>query len=112
MRKWSYNFRDNLRIELNYQDITVKELSARTGIPIATLNCYIGARATMPSVNAAVRIAQALQVPVEHLVLSENTKAEKPGGKPIRERQDIIRWIKSLNAEQCRIILKLIKSFQ
>jgi len=105
-----YNFRENLRIELSYQDITIKELSARTGIPIATLDCYLGARATVPSVDAAVKIAQALQVSVEQLVIGENVNAFT--SKPSREAQDIIRWIESRSPEQCKAILKLIKTFR
>jgi hypothetical protein len=38
-------FRENLRDELDYQNLTVKELSARTAIPKSTLDCYLGARA-------------------------------------------------------------------
>jgi len=48
-------FRENLRNELNYQGITIKKLSSKTGIPIATLDCYLGARATVPSADAAVK---------------------------------------------------------
>ena len=101
-----------MRIELSYQDVTIKELSARTGIPIATLDCYLGVRATVPSVDAAVKIAQALQVSVEQLVIGENMNAEMLLSRPSREAQDIIRWIKNLNPEQCKAILKLIKSFR
>ena len=106
------NFRENLRNELNYQGITVKELSARTGIPIGTLDCYLGTRATVPSVDTAVKIARSLQVSVEYLVIGENINNEILQGKPSREVQDIIRWITSLNSEQCRAILKLIKTFK
>ena len=106
------NFRENLRIELSYQDITIKELSARTGIPIATLDCYIGTRATVPSVDAAVKIAQALQVSVEQLVIGENANVKMLPDKPSREAQDIIRWIKGLNSEQCKAILKLVRAFK
>jgi transcriptional regulator with XRE-family HTH domain len=62
------SFRVNLREELDYQNVTVKELSAKTGIPKATLDCYLGARANLPTVDAAVKIAQALGVTVEYLV--------------------------------------------
>ncbi|MDR0495890.1 MAG: helix-turn-helix domain-containing protein [Treponema sp.] len=105
------NFRENLRIELDYQGVTVKELSMRTGIPIASLDCYLGTRATMPSVDAAVKIAKALQVSVEYLVTGEIKITEKTLNKPSRETQEIIRWIGNLNPEQCRAILNLVKSF-
>jgi transcriptional regulator with XRE-family HTH domain len=106
------NFKENLRNELNYQGITVKELSSRTGIPIASLDCYLGSRATMPSVQAAVKIARVLQVPVEYLVIDENSGMKYPINKSGWEAREIIRWVEKLNTEQCRAILKLIKTFK
>lgn len=67
------NFRQNLRNELSFQDLTVKELSCKTGIPKPTLDCYLGARETMPPVDIAVRIANALNVSVEFLVNGKNS---------------------------------------
>ena len=106
------SFRENLRIELNYQGISVKELSTRTGIPVSTLDCYLGARATIPSVDSALKIARSLKVSVEYLVIGENTAKKIPLNKPSQEAQDIIRWVKSLNSEQCKAVYKLIKSFK
>jgi len=103
-----FNFRENLRSELDFKGLTVKELSARTGIPIATLDCYLGMRATVPSVDAAFKIAKALQVSVEYLVAGEREDIEKPTKASNREARDIIQWIESLNSEQCRAIYKLI----
>ena len=62
------SFRQNLRSELDFQGLTVKELSARTGIPKSTLDCYLGARAAMPPADAAVLISKSLNVSVEYLV--------------------------------------------
>jgi len=106
------NFRKNLRAELNYQGITVEELSSRTGIPVATLDCYLGARATMPAVDVALKIAQALQVSVEYLVSGEKVKTEELQNEPSRELEDIISWINGLEPEQCRAILKMLKTFK
>jgi transcriptional regulator with XRE-family HTH domain len=106
-----WNFRENLRNELDYQGLTVKELSARTAIPIATLDCYLGSRATVPSVDAALKIARALKVSVEYLVIGENAGTEKPKNMPTREAREIIHWLEKLSSEQCRAILKLIKTF-
>ena len=107
-----FYFRENLRSELDFQGITVKELSARTGIPIASLDCYLGARATVPSVDAAFKIAQALQVSVEYLVVGEKATKEGPLKTPRKEARDIILWIESLSSEQCRAINKLIAAFK
>ena len=105
------NFRENLRSELSFQGVTVKELSARTGIPIATLDCYIGARATVPSVDAAFKIAGALQVSIEHLIMGEETGMEDPRPNNSKETRTIIRWAKSLNNKQCKAVLNLISTF-
>jgi len=106
------NFRENLRSELNFQDVTIKELSARTGIPIATLDCYLGTRGTVPSVDAAFKIAQALQVSVEYLVAGEDSAKTIPAKrKTSQEARNVIRLIESLNSEQCRAIHNMILVF-
>jgi transcriptional regulator with XRE-family HTH domain len=63
------DFKRNLRNELNYQDLTVKELSVKTAIPKPTLDCYLGTRTSMPPADVAVKIASALGVTVEYLVI-------------------------------------------
>ncbi|GMO65477.1 MAG: hypothetical protein Ta2A_13550 [Treponemataceae bacterium] len=70
------NFRENLRDILDYQNLTVKELSAKTMISKATLDCYLGARSSLPTVDAAVKIASVLDVTVEYLVTGEQKNQE------------------------------------
>jgi transcriptional regulator with XRE-family HTH domain len=67
-------FRQNLKDELSFQGMTVKELSAKTGIPKPTLDCYLSSRETMPPADVAVRIAQVLKVSVEFLVTGGETR--------------------------------------
>jgi len=107
-----YNFKENLRNELDYQDITIKELSARTGIPVASLDCYLGTRATVPSVVAAIKIAQALKVTVEYLTISKNADTTRLEKKPRRETLELINWVENLNLEQSKAVLKLVKTFK
>lgn len=71
------DFKKNLRDELDYLDLTVKELSLKTNIPKGTLDCYLGPRASMPPADAAVKIARALGVSVEHLVIGQESEHEK-----------------------------------
>lgn len=68
------DFKTNLRNELDYQGLTVKELSEKTGIPKPTLSCYLSSRQTMPTADAAVKIAKALNVSVEFLVTGKDSK--------------------------------------
>ena len=66
-------FKENLKSELSYQNMLVKELAAMTGISKKTLDNYLNARKYMPSADAAVKIAQALGVSVEYLVTGGRT---------------------------------------
>lgn len=65
-------FRENLKDELEYQDIKVKELAEKTGIPKRTLDHYLTENSYMPSAENAVKIAQALHVNVEYLVTGKD----------------------------------------
>lgn len=71
-------FRENLREELDYQDMTVKELSAATSIPKPTLDCYLSARQVIPPADIAVKIAGALNVSVEYLVTGKKETGFMP----------------------------------
>ena len=72
------SFRENLRSELDFQGLTVKELSAKTGIIKGTLDNYLGVRASIPPADIAVKIAQALNVSVEYLVTGKDEKSKSP----------------------------------
>ena len=67
-------FKENLRNELDFQGLTVKELSVKTGIIKGTLDNYLGVRASIPPADIAVRIAKALNVSVEYLVTGKDEK--------------------------------------
>lgn len=62
------SFKDNLKSELDYQGIQLKELSAKCGISKNTLGNYLTGHNSVPSADNAVKIAQALGVTVEYLV--------------------------------------------
>lgn len=66
------SFGENLHKELEYQDIQIKELSEKTGISRNTLDKYLSGTKSQPNVENAVKIAQALGVTVEYLVLGKN----------------------------------------
>lgn len=62
------SFRDNLKSELIYQGILVKELSQKTGISKRTIDNYLREKSSTPPADIAVKIATALDVSVEYLV--------------------------------------------
>jgi transcriptional regulator with XRE-family HTH domain len=71
------NFRENLRAELAYQDLTIKELSAKSGVAKGALDCYVGKQASVPPATTAVKIARALGVSVEYLVSGQKPRHEE-----------------------------------
>ena len=101
-------FRDNLRRELDFQDVKVKELSKKSGVSKATLECYLRTQATEPSAKNAVRIARALHVSVEYLVMGEEAGQIRRHTALSREEQDIISRIGNLNPEISKAIHRLL----
>ncbi|MCL2232344.1 MAG: helix-turn-helix domain-containing protein [Treponema sp.] len=66
-------FKENLKSELAYKDMLVKELAAKTGISRHTLDNYLNVREHIPTLDSAVKIAKALEVSVEYLATGEET---------------------------------------
>jgi transcriptional regulator with XRE-family HTH domain len=63
-------FRENLKSELEFNDMPVKELAALSGVQKRAIDNYLRTvNAAIPAADAAVKIAQALKVTVEFLVL-------------------------------------------
>lgn len=67
------SFRENLKDELKYQDLKVKELADKAGIPKRTIDHYLTENSYTPSAENAVKIAQALHVTVEYLVTGKDS---------------------------------------
>ena len=61
------SFKENLKSELSYQGVLVKELATKTGISRRTLDNYLREKSSLPPVDVAVKIANALNVSVEYL---------------------------------------------
>ena len=91
--------------------MVVKELSAKTKIPVATLDCYLRTRSTEPSAENAVKIAQALRVSVEYLIIGEDTRYKWRQKASSRDIQEIIRRVEKLTPVQHKAILRLLMSF-
>lgn len=105
------DFGVNLRSELNFQDVRIKELSKKTKITIPTLDSYLRTKAAEPTVENAVKIAQALNVSVEYLVTGK--EAEIKSSKPLsREALEVIRLAHTLTPKQCKAILNLVAEFR
>ncbi|MDR1576334.1 MAG: helix-turn-helix domain-containing protein [Treponema sp.] len=64
-------FKENLKSELAYSGMLVKELAYLSGVNKYSIDNYLNNRGQMPSAEAAVKIARALGVSVEYLVTGE-----------------------------------------
>ena len=68
------SFKENLKSELTYSGMLVKELAEKSGVNKYSIDNYLNARGQLPSVEAAVKIAHTLGVSVEFLVTGKENK--------------------------------------
>lgn len=61
-------FKENLKDEITYQGLLMKEVALGAGLNQKSLNNYLRENASIPSADIAVRIAKVLGVSVEYLV--------------------------------------------
>jgi transcriptional regulator with XRE-family HTH domain len=98
-------FKENLKSELTYSGMMVKELAAKSGVNKYSLDKYLNKQGQMPSVDVAVKIAHALGVSVEYLVTGEISEGLRLSG----EAQTIGRIADQLNEGDRRFVLDLLK---
>lgn len=67
-------FKENLRDEISYQGLMVKEVADKAGIKPGSLSNYLKENSSIPAADVAVKIAQALNVSVEYLVTGKDSK--------------------------------------
>jgi len=103
-------FRENLKSELSYKGILVKELAALSGISKHTLDNYLNVREYMPSADAAVKIARALGVSVEYLVTGEENRLDKSSMGP--EIRSLVHNFKQLNEDDRKMVTGIMQLFK
>lgn len=101
------SFRENVRTELEFLGLSVKELSQKTEIPYQTLQNYLNARATMPPADYACRIARVLNTTVEKLVgeIPNQKNTEK-----VRQNARIIAMLERIKSEDKKVLIQLLTS--
>lgn len=95
------SFRENLRSELDFQNIQTKELADKTGISKRTLDAYLAKNGCEPTVCNAVKIANALGVSAEYLA---------NGICPDSPFSDIISELSRFSAEDVSAVRAVVKS--
>lgn len=78
-------FKENLRDELTYRGILIKELAGMTGLNQGSISNYLRENSSLPSVDVAVKIARALDVTVEYLVTGKDYGFKEESPKPVRK---------------------------
>jgi len=103
------SFRDNLREALECIGMEQKELAARTGISLKTIENYVKKDSSIPSADKAVLIAQALGVSVEYLMNGKKPKkTDIPAVQP--QHKEIVDLVSKLNKYNYEVITTIAKS--
>lgn len=103
-------FKENLKDELAFHDMMVKELAVKTGISRRTLDNYLRDKPASPTAENAVKIAQVLGVSVEQLVTGKHRQpTEIPGSANLRMILKEAEWLKT-NEQQ--IVIDVINSLK
>jgi len=105
-------FRENLKAQLQYSNMLVKELAARSGVKKKTIDSYLGTQKYTPSVMNAVSIAKALDVSVEYLVTGKDGPQNRPVSSLPKDIQEIILTLEHLNAKKRKVIFALAQALK
>jgi len=101
-------FRENLKSQLEYSGMLVKELAARSGVKKKTIDSYLGAPACKPSVETAVSLAKTLGVTVEYLVTGdENPQEDRPASSVQSDVKKLMLVAERLSSKDRQILLSL-----
>ena len=103
----SMGFKENLKSELEYQGMMVKELAYKSGINKQTIDNYLSTHNSVPNAELAVKIAQALGTSVEYLITGKTQdKSQKIENPKVMELTDCF---KKLSEEKQNALLQIAK---
>jgi len=98
---------------MDFSYIGQKELAARTGLSLKTIENYVKKDSSIPSADKAVLIAQALGVTVEYLVTGKDAKNDTTEIKTRnKEIMDILQKLNNYNHEVVISIAKILLNLQ
>jgi len=105
-------FRENLKAELSYSGLLVKELAAQSGLKKHTIDNYLSVRGRMPSADAAVRIARVLGVSAEYLITGYETAETKDTSHFSPEIRQMARIVENLKPDNQRIVQLFVETLK
>lgn len=100
-------FKENLKSELEYKGMMVKELAYKTGINRQSLDNYLSTHNTTPNAEVAVKIAKALDTTVEYLITGKYGESESENQNP--EVTELAKLYKSLSGEKQKALLAIAR---
>jgi len=106
------SFRENLKAQLQYSNMLVKELASLSGVKKKTIDSYLGNRGYRPSIDTAVSIAKALGVSVDYLITGREGMNERLISSFPRDIQEMILAVENLNIKDRQIVLNLARSLK
>ncbi len=98
-------FKENLKSELDYKGLLVKELADKAGIKKQTLDNYLSTHNTIPNAELAVKIAKALGTTVEFLITGEQPQLLSQNN----ELSELIRIYEKLSSEKKAALLNIAR---
>ena len=105
-------FKENLKSELEYKGMLVKELAQKSGIKKQTLDNYLSTHNTIPNAEVAVKIAHALGTTVEYLITGKSTVVTDSRfleNVATPEINEIFEKYKSLSAEKKSALMHIVR---
>ena len=105
-------FKENLKAELSYSGMLVKELADQANVKKHTIDTYLSVRGRMPAADVAVRIARVLGVSVEYLITGEETTAKKNMTQFSPEVRHMANIAEKLKPENRKIILAFVETLK
>jgi transcriptional regulator with XRE-family HTH domain len=105
-------FKENLKAQLAYSDMLVKELSAKTGIKRHTLDNYLNTHNALPNAEAAVKIAQTLGVTVEYLITGDDGRQEKTLSALPLDLRLLVDITEKLGPKNRKLAIRLVKALK
>ena len=102
-------FKENLKSELAFSGMLVKELAAKSGVNKYSLDNYLNARGQIPSIEVGYKIANALGVSVEYLITGKEIKDGKETAKSNIDIRMITQLAEQLDDENRKFVIDFLK---
>lgn len=103
-------FKENLKAELAYNGMLVKELAAKTDISRRTLDNYLRDTPASPTAENAVRIARVLGCSVEYLVTGK--EGDGPSQESAAAIHHIVAVLRKLSRYDLETVLQLARRLE